>query len=72
VIAVNVGDQNEVGLGKPGELRRLGRVEINSFTSRLDQGAGMVQWRDFDRPGRGGKDLCPRRAPANGTSINKA
>ena len=57
MIAVNVGDQNEVGLRKSRKLHRLRGIEINHLPARLNQCAGMIQWCDLHRPGRSLKDL---------------
>ena len=48
---MNVGNQNEVGLGESRQLRGLGGIDIDRLASRLDQRAGVVQRSDLDRPG---------------------
>ena len=57
MVPVNVGDQDEVGLGKSRELRGLGGIEINHLTAGLDQRAGVVQRSDLDRPAEVG-NIC--------------
>ena len=49
VIAVNVGDQDEVCLWKSRELHGLGGIEVDGLSSGFDQRAGVVQRRDLDR-----------------------
>src|ERR1700675_2924423 len=48
VIRVSVGNKDEVRFWRPGELRRFGWVEVNSFSSRLDQRARVIQRSDLD------------------------
>ena len=60
VIAVNIGDQNEVGFWESGELHGLGGIEIDGLATRLDQRAGMVERSDLDRPGRRGENSAAR------------
>ena len=57
MVPVNVGNQNEVGLGQSSELHGLHGIKIDGFSARLDQGAGVVERSNFDRAGRGGKGL---------------
>jgi hypothetical protein len=55
VIAVDVGDQNEVGFGEAGEFRGLGGIEVDGLSTGFDQRAGVIQRRDFNWAGGGGK-----------------
>ena len=48
VVGVNVGNQNEVRFWRPDKLRRFRWVEVNGFSSRLDQRAGVIQRSDLD------------------------
>src|ERR1051326_910940 len=57
MIAVNVGDQDEVGFGQTGKLRRFSGIQIDRLASSFDQRAGVVQGSDFDGAGGGGEDL---------------
>ncbi len=57
MIAVDVGDQNEVSFRKPRKLRGLGGIQVDDLTASFDQGAGMVERGNFNRPGFGGKTL---------------
>ena len=58
VIGVNVGDQNEVGFGKSGELCGLGRIDVDGFASGLNERAGVVERSDLHVSGGGGESLC--------------
>ena len=53
VIAVDVGDQDEVGFGQTRKLRRFGGIQIDRLASRLDQRAGVVERGDLNRTSGG-------------------
>ena len=57
MIGVNVGDQNEVCLGESRELCGLGRIDVDGFSSGLDESAGVDQGRDLHVSSRGGESL---------------
>ena len=57
MIGVNVGDQDEVGLGESGELCGLGRIDIDGFASGLNENAGMDERSDLHVSGGGGEGL---------------
>jgi hypothetical protein len=62
VIAVGVGNQDEVRLGQAVDLGRFRRIDIDHLAAGFDHQAGVVNRRDFDRAGRGIERL--RRLPS--------
>ena len=57
MVAVNVGDQNQVTLRSLREAHRFRGIEIDRLSSRFDQRAGVGKRRDLDRAGGCGKGL---------------
>jgi hypothetical protein len=49
VIAVNVGDQNQVGFRQSAEIRGLCRIDVNVLATRFDQHRGVIKRRNFHR-----------------------
>src|SRR5262249_46293962 len=46
VVAMNVGDQDQVGLRLAGEIHGFGRIQIDELAACLDQCTGVVQRSD--------------------------
>ena len=57
MVAVNIGDQDEVGLRESCEFHGLGGIQVDRLATRLDQRAGVVQGSDLDGTGGGGEGL---------------
>jgi hypothetical protein len=53
MIGMNIGDQNEIGLGEPIEVSLAPRIDVNRLTARLNQHAGMPDDGNFHRSGTG-------------------
>ena len=47
MVAVDVGDQDQVGWGHAGNHGRFRGIDINILAARLDQQGGVVDGRDF-------------------------
>src|SRR6266478_2272886 len=61
VIRVDVGNKDKIRLWGSREFCRFGWVKVNSFSSRLDQGTGVIQGSDLDRSRRRWKRLWSGR-----------
>ena len=57
MIRVNVRYKDEVGLRSSIQLCRLGGVDVNDLSARLNESAGMVQRSDFHISRRGCESL---------------
>ncbi len=47
VIAVNIGDQNQIGFWQSAEIRGLCRIDVNILATRFDQHRGVIKRRNF-------------------------
>src|SRR5258708_7063824 len=53
MIGMNIGDQNQIGLGEPIAVSLTPWIDVNRLTPRLNQHAGMPDDRNLHRSGTG-------------------
>ena len=68
MVAMNVGDQDQVTRRQAANIRRLGGINIDALAARFDHHGGMIDGRDVHRPGRGGEGLDRSRRSQRGES----